>query len=313
MPKKIYNHEQLSQATINKHNSIKKSILEICNKDNIQDIIEKPDIYAPIILNTCKKQSTCKTYLSTILAIMRLYHRQPKEIHTKWTELFYKVHEDLQKNLDNNTEKDNTLSWEEIIIKMKELETNNYASIEHLTLALYALTPPGRQKEFSKMYVTTNENEEIPKDVTSILHTDGTFQVIQGKTITVKKLPPKLIKIIQDYMNKRSKRNETNNYLFTQIENKNKLYATPASFTSANNRRIKNMFNNQKVTVNSFRHAAATLTHQDKSLTMAQRKQIANMMGHSFQTHLTYVQVKKDEDINEEDIWEDILKKSGFK
>lgn len=295
---KIINSADISETTKKSYIANINTIQKYCNNDSIDVIIRNPTTYIPIINakafeNRKAKHkdasSTKRTLIKTVLAILKYTKLkfENKEVFCAWYKEFINLSKIVEEQQDNNIQKESSLSWKHILEKYDTLQKG---SIHRLTVGLYTLIPPRRQFDYWKLRIN---GEIMPGDTGKLFLEDKKIEVYMYKTkdkydVWKKDIPDGLYQDIKDYLGENTDRK----YLFTK-EN-GEIYKTLYSFTSANNKIIKEALNNINVSVNSIRHAAASFVNTDKYLTRKEKKQYAYDMGHSFAMQTMYVEALVD-------------------
>jgi integrase len=258
-----------------------------------------PTIYIPIInekafVNRKAKNkdasSTKRTLIKTILAILKFTNikHENKEVFCTWYKEFVRITKILEDQQDNNVQKESSLTWTDVVSQYEKMPKG---SLKRLTLGIYTLIPPRRQFDYWKLRIN---GEIIPGDTGKINFDNKTIEVYVYKTkdkydVWKKDLPNLLIDDMKGYLETVKDNRE---YLFTK--DNGLPYKTLYSFTSANNKIIKEAMNNKNVSVNSIRHAAASFVNTDKYMTRKDKKQYAYDMGHSFAMQTMYVEALAD-------------------
>jgi hypothetical protein len=267
----------------------------------ILNIIENPNIYYKHICSNSNENSSCRNNLKVLMSLMNRsqYKQEQKQKYDIWYKYFIDVSKKVEKENDNNIQTVKSLNWEDVLKVLDEKINNDVYDIYLVTLALYTLIPPRRQKDYWKIYIVEEEQTSkcnIEECTGYIYLENGILEIHDFKTAKskfkpwTKQLPEKLVTIIKTYIQNRP---INSNYLF--CKRSGEPYKTLYSFTDANNSNIKTIFNNSNISINSLRHAAATWVNNNISMTRAEKKQFANDMGHSFNMQQEYVEaiVKK--------------------
>jgi len=309
----IQNTNEISQSTKKNYIGIIKKLEEYCNND-FDQIIQNPEKFHDVIIQNCTKNkrnsnkssgaSTCREYINAIKAGIKYSKFDNKKIEETWKNHYQNLKIKVEQERNEKRKHEGNLSWKSIMEKLYELENKQYASLEHVTLALYTLIPPRRQLDYWKLYVQNDENDTLPEHYTGIIKPNGIIEVYQYKTAKThgvfnKQLPEELLKIIKEYMKIKG---SPSGFLITQKDNKDKTYNTVDTFTDANNNVLKKIFNNREISVNTIRHAASTFSD---SLDYKTQIKVSKDMAHSMEMHEYYkngVETKKEEE------WIEIIK-----
>lgn len=283
----------LKSTTKNAYVSVIKSIESYC-KEKIENIYTDPETYWPKIESKCKQTSTCRNNIKILLTLMRLadIKKEDMELYNKWYKIFVTLTKEVNDENDNNVQTDKSLNWENVL-KIRDEKLQDLSLLQQVVIGIYTYIPPRRQLDYWKMKIVYDGNSvpEVKKGTTGfIVLKDKKIIVHDYKTVKQFKeweiaIPGKLLSIIEKYLNSYETRLE---YLF--CTSKGKPYSTLTSFTNSNNKIIKQIFKNDKVSVNSLRHAAATYVNHKKDMTRAEKKQWAEDMGHSFSMQQMYVE-----------------------
>lgn len=211
------------------------------------------------------------------------------EYYKKWDEIHKMVREPINLKYQSNKP---TQRQEEAYISFKELEKIRdklkKGSIEKLLVSMYSMIPPLRS-DYDKVAIYKNENE-IKDNIDNylILNKNPYLVITKYKTSKTYKdikiyLPKKLANEI-----KSSLKLKPRDYLF--IQKNNQPYDKPNTFNRWANRTLKKIFNKENISLSTLRHIYITrrdLKLEEKS--GLERKEIANIMGHSVSTQQNYL------------------------
>lgn len=297
---------QLNPKTKQGYISIINKIKEYCKETNFKKIYDNPQKYKDCIIENCLKNkrqttkssglSTCREYVNVVKSASRYANLGNDSKYEKWKSIYIELANQVDKEREESRKKAGVLDWKQIMDAYEDLHKNNYASLEHVTLALYVLITTRRQMDFWLLYIQTDKDETIPDDITALLKLDKTLEIYKYKTVKhhgvqIITVPDELFDSIHAFM---KSKNTKNGYLFTMKgvkSDSDKPYSTEASFTLANNKVLKKIFNNKSVSVNSIRHAASTFSN---TLDYETQKKVAKEMGHSMEMHEYYKNEVKD-------------------
>jgi len=179
-----------------------------------------------------------------------------EDVKNNFVKMRKKLESKLTSTLNDKSEKQKeiNITWEECNAKIDEYP---YDSIEKLIVAMYVLIPVRRQMEFSRIY--TRGSQDVPKEST------GYIDLLSEK--------PKIV--FTSFKNSDKKGDETvfienkfllnlifnsiitkqRDYLF--VDSDNKPFKSVAAFTTYNNRMLKKIFKNEKMSVNQLRNIYA--------------------------------------------------------
>lgn len=152
-------------------------------------------------------------------------------------------------------ERKNWVPWEDVLAKEKELAIVEYASDDHLLLAMYCLIEPLRQ-DYGALKILVDK--EPPEDAVGnylAIARDGSWgKLILNKYKTAKKygtysrtLPPELLRIIKTNLIAHPRA-----YLF--VDDRGRPYHKVNSFTKMSNRTLRRIFG-KNFTVSLMRHS----------------------------------------------------------
>ena len=228
------------------------------------------------------------------------------ELYMKWDEIHKKVrqpiNEKYQSNKPTDRQKEAYISFEKIEEIRDKLKKG---SIGRLLLSMYTMIPPVRS-DYDKIGIY--KNEKIVKDGIDnflILNKNPYLVITKYKTSKTYKdikidLPKKLVSEI-----KASLKLKPRDFLF--IQKNGEPYDKPNTFNRWANRTLKKIFGKKNISLSTLRHIYITrrdLKLEEKS--GLERKEIADVMGHSVATQQnylwhTYVKEKNKEDNKKED------------
>lgn len=289
--------QKLSDDTKAQYISCLRKLLIDVNETSLAKIISNPDIY----LDKLKHQKTNGSIVCILKSIIAIFkysdlHTSHCHIHNKWKDALKPYLQAHNERWENNTPSQKTaaceVSWKDIIDKYNKISQTKPYSIEHVTLGLYTIIPPRRQTDYWKIFIVRNEDDKNNIDKLCSAIIDLTTQpaelrVMKYKTHKfykdwVKTLPIPLDKILRTYI--------TNNpqlkYVFQTREGK--PYKTHRAFADANNKILKKVTENDNMSVNIIRHAAATYVHRHPTMPMKYKRQYASDMGHNYLTQSHY-------------------------
>lgn len=251
-------------------------------------IIEHPRECVDAIYELHQSDQTRKAYIAAIKAMfkynddMRCKHHG---MHAEWHKAYTKVDEKITDRYVHQfaTAKDNAnwVVWEDVLAKEKELAKTEYASREHLLLAMYCLIEPLRQ-DFGAVAIHTR----MPRSSTSgnyiVLNKTHQLLVLNDyKTSKVygkyqRKLPKELVAVINASLT-----NMPRAYLFVNSEGEP---YNDYSYTKFANRTLERLFN-KHFTVSMMRHSHInTIDSNDTPLVF----ETAKNMAHAVETQLLY-------------------------
>ena len=211
------------------------------------------------------------------------------ELYMKWDDIHKLVREPINEKYQSNKP---SSRQEEAYVSFNELEKKrdslNKGSLGRLLLSMYTMIPPLRS-DYDKVAIYKNE-KLINNDIDNylILNKNSYMVITKYKTSKTYKdikifLPTKLVSEIKVSLKKTPR-----DYLFIQ---KNKQpYDKPNTFNRWANRTLKKIFDKKNISLSTLRHIYITrrdLKLEEKS--GLERKEIANIMGHSVSTQQNYL------------------------
>ncbi len=231
-----------------------------------------------------------KTLLKTILSVLKYscVKMSKPDVYSRWNHYFGVVGKELEGLEDNNMATTQYMDWGDVQGRLEWLSANSYASLEHVTLALYTLIPPRRQHDYWKLATNPLHDTEDCTGVLNLSHTSTmsirAFKNVDKHDVYNTELPTELVQIIRTFLSKKKKGKE---FMFTKINGQ--PYGTLSSFTDANNTVLKRALDNPNASVNTLRHSCATFVNTSPHMVREQKKAIAAAMSHSFAQQQMYV------------------------
>ena len=289
--------DQISESSKTSYINNIKHISMVCDNVSIHTILNKPKIYGDMIAGKTKSDNSLKSYLTTVLTFLRCSGLKETNVgmydewHKMFNEVYQRIQNKIESNIPNDRQKASFVQWEEVVKKRKEFPIG---SPEHVLLSIYSAIPPRRQKEYYSMKLYTDKDAKPELDHNQLYlskdNKDSYIFICEhktsrfNKTYTNKNLPDTLIETV-----KKSLLKNPREYLFVKQRDK-KQFTDVKAFQKYTNGMFKKIFENDDVSLNSLRHSFASYidNHQPR-LSLAQRKQIAEMMGHSLETNMAYV------------------------
>lgn len=301
------------------HDIIKTSNLEKTTQDTyikqlnmwlryspcLSDIINNPDTYVEALGKSGIEESSKWAMLKAIIALLK--HSGLKDSHPSVYNKWYHDHfdksntavkEKWQEFTPSQKTLESAMTWKDIIAKYNKISREKPYSLEHLTLALYTIIPPRRQRDYYRLAVIREKDkmDEVKRSPGVSGYLDLTISpavlvVLTYKTKKLykewkKELPLPLDKIVRKYLERRPKAK----YLFEKLDGE--PYPSHDSFTVCNNRILKRVLENENASVNVLRHAASTYVYYNTSMSPLEKQQYAFDMGHSVITQSHYVVTK---------------------
>lgn len=280
-PKNTYIYDAIHNFK-NTKKAIEKNIEAETSKAGIASLV--------VTLMNEAKEKTCK---KGDYQLWNEYHK----------ELSKKLEENMSKNIANERQKDNSLTWEFVLQREKELAKTQYASMSHLAVATYCLMPPRRVKDYARVKIY-DKKPLPPKGEDSFIDLTAkpaTITILHGKTINEKhpefrrELPEEYTKILKDNLAKfprtwlfEKQGKNTNDNAYTNDTK------SVDSFQITLSRMLTKSLGDgtKKISPNVLRHAYATYSvgqfKEDKKGLLELQKSAADM-GHSIKMHLAYL------------------------
>jgi hypothetical protein len=206
------------------------TISKYVGKVSLMVVLENPDKYVPIITamayenrKVIRKDAigTTRTLFKTILAVLKI-------LFSKWYKYFIAISKKVSDASDNNVQTESSMTWEDVTSAYNHVKTTGYASLQHITLALYTLIPPRRQNDYWKLALSTTPivgstgyidlSCPEPFICVSVYKTAAKYDEWR------KTLPTELIDILRDHV-----ANKPRDFLFCKQDGK--PYASLYSFT----------------------------------------------------------------------------------
>lgn len=300
----------MSNQTKKQYKSAYNVLQRITNKD-MNHIIRNPketyDMIKDYEYRPSKKYDV-KSIKNLLTAILSYYKGEDgiipcdlQQYHQQYLLYFRENKEQVtaiyDKNEPSEKQKKGVLKWEDVIKTRDELGQKEYGSKKHLLLSMYSYIPPLRQ-DFNEIKILT----KTPRSRNAI---EGNYIIMNTKKNklilneykTSKQygrfecdIPRDLVKII-----KASLISNPREYLFTDLMGQ--PYKESNSYTVYSNRMLKEIFNNQAVSVSMLRHSY--ISNQDfNTLTEGQKKELAQQMAHSVSMQGQYRHITTTESID---------------
>jgi hypothetical protein len=239
--------------------------------------------------------TSLKTVLKTVLSVLK-YSGVKKSnpcIYNRWNYYFGIVSKELEVLDDNNVETTLYMDWGDVLARQEWLSVNSYASLEHVTLAMYTLIPPRRQHDYWKLATDPMYDGDGCTGVMNLNIKPATMQIrafknVERHDVYNAELPDELVQIIRAYLAKK-KRQTSGGILFAKINGQ--PYGTLNTFTDANNSVLKRALDNPNASINTLRHSCATHVNTNPHMLREQKRAIATAMSHSLECQQLYVVV----------------------
>lgn len=179
--------------------------------------------------------------------------------------------------------------WLEIL---KVRDAQEYGSLKHLVLSFYTYLLPRRQLDYANLKVYADTTYEPPRDhnfihLYSDKHKSPYICIVEYKTARYYgphidyDIPRQLIRIICESMLRKPRE-----YLF--LDTRGNPFNNANTFQKFTNSILKDIFDNEEVTVTMLRHSLDTFLNTEYKCSVREREIIAQKMGHSLTKSLEY-------------------------
>lgn len=237
------------------------------------------------------------TQRSFIVAIKALFHHNPelKLTHAKQFNAFglyqnamsQEVHERYMNAEPSEKERQNWVSWPQVLAKERELAATEYGSTNHLLLAMYCLIEPLRQDYGAIRILVDKRPAPYSKSNYLVISPDastGTLILNEYKTAKSygafeRALPSNLMGIIRQSLLKQPRA-----YLF--VDESGDAYSSKNSYAKFSNRVLRKLFG-KSFTVSMMRHSHISNIDFNAS-TPGQLMQTSRNMTHSLAMQQMY-------------------------
>ena len=265
---------------------------------NIHDLITRPKFYNHKLRHMQRELNMKHTLLAAVFSVLKHtgmkaeYPRLELTWKNEGKDIIDEFHSKLTSNIASPKQEMSFYDWNKVLEVRDQLP---YGSFDHLLLSLYTYVPPRRQWDYFQLRVYTDPAETPPLDhnhmhVYCEAKKTGYIFLNEYKTAKYykdflnKDIPPEFLSVI-----KASMKAEPRQYLLQQ-EN-GEPYDSVNSFQKRVNRRLKKIFKNDAVTVNSLRHSFASLLKKIPDLSIQEWEFYAKKMGHSIMQSQQYAYV----------------------
>lgn len=264
--------------------------------------------------------STKKNYVASVLSVLSIYKEKKglDTLHEKYSELMETLVKQLDEqnpeNTKSNRQQKNWMSWDEIMKKRDDLETNIRQELKGLkfkdldkrnhynillnmvVLSLYTLIPP-RRNDYATMEIIEDEKDATNENMNYLVLNAKKFIYNNYKTSAKFgkqeiDIPPKLMNVIKLFLRF---------HPLLQIKTKSYpvrfLVMADGRAVPKNNgitRILNRIFDNKHIGSSLLRHIFLTEKYGD---VLQEKNELAQKMGHSVSMQNEYV-VHKDDDDN---------------
>jgi hypothetical protein len=243
--------------------------------------------------------TSLKTLLKTVLSVLKYsgVKMSNPDVYNRWNHYFGVVSKELEVLDDNNVVTTLYMDWGDVLARLELLSVDSYASLEHVTLAMYTLIPPRRQHDYWKLATDPVYDGDGCTGVLNLNVKPATMQIrafknVERHDIYNTALPDELVQIIRAYLAKKKPVNifpkRTNHGTLFAKQN-GEPYGSLSSFTDANNNVLKRALDNPNASVTTLRHSCATHVNMNPHMLREEKRAIATAMSHSFECQQMYV------------------------
>lgn len=268
-------------------------LLKITGSKSIYDLLLSPDEYDKEIKKAINNSQVRTNLYICIITCMRLAGLKKSErvTYNKWYKLMLSdkrvVREQVESNKPTERQEEAHIGWDDILKIRDKLEVG---SLDHVLVSMYTCIPPRRAKDYAVLHVYEDPSYN-PSQNHNYIHLGQKLMYIH-EFKTVKKMKPYWAKNLPNELLETirlSLKGNPRKYLFCQANGQ--AFKNEQSFASYANRRLKDVFNNPRFSITSFRHSYATYTYSLVNLTLGERSRAAYDMGHTLHKHLSYAYV----------------------
>lgn len=256
---------------------------------SILHIVLHPATYIPEITKLYPTNTSRKAHLSFILSLFRYnpdFTCDHRKVYEQWTEAFQSTHKKVIDRYETNKPTDRQtegyVPYQDIIKKRDELEAG---SIDRLLLGFYTYLKPMRCDYGNVRIYKDRLPAEKEREKNYILLKDdrGTLTLTAFKTVkTYGDHTVELPKPLYDDLTLSLKK-DPREWLFVDSNNKPQSRNTYCSWTL---RALKKLFD-KPLTVSLIRHSFINQLDMSQ-LSVKEKKEIAQQMGHNIQTQDVY-------------------------
>jgi hypothetical protein len=310
----VINATELSQSSKDNYIYRLKKLIKLTGKDIDWVLSNCKKTLAIMDKNGIKEPQSVKALVSALIALFKHTKGLKQEIpkaHKCWLNAFIKVNDIVEKKYDNlepsEKQVEAYIPWVDIIKRREELKKD---SDDYLLLSLYTMIPPARadlnmikiyrnqepkesdKKSYpnfllikdvkgndTKTKEKTEKSEKVEKSpnkskITMTLVYNEFKSKSKNLQMYERSLPQNLIDVIEASLKQHSRD-------FLIVSKVNGLpYDKPNSYTKHFNRMLKNVFKNEKMSINTLRHSFV-MSVDFNTLTPAEKELIAKDMMHS--------------------------------
>lgn len=289
---------KLAKKSLSLYKCLINKILRGSGEKDLHEILMNPEKYVKSMTGDEIPLNTQDAMLGTILSVLSYsgLKESNTELYNLWYKEFRKVNERKQEiarsNIPSDKQKKGLLVWNEVLKKRDELGKKEYGSMRHLLLSMYSCIPPRRQLDYANMRVYFDPEIDVNMDhnqfhVYNKKMGSGYMLIHEYKTkksynnYLDKELPIELIKVVISSFKQMPRRK-----MF--VTEKGKDFTNANHFQNYSNNMLKEIFENNNVTVNSLRHSFASCLRSLRDLSVYDHDRLSKKMGHSLSKNLEY-------------------------
>ena len=274
--------------------------LNIYNYENIKEYLinrSSKKINKRRILNI----NTHRQYLQSILFRLKKENNDNQELKNNISKHISELSKLEKKQSEDNKmseqEKDNYVTWNEILNVYEIIKTNKKYSEEHLLLSLYILHPPRRLNDYYNMKYMKKKTDNLDEEYNYCLlinknkkyFTFNNYKTRKELGIQNIEINNELFLILKEYIKKNDIK--VNERIFKNIN-------TEMNYVKKIQNIFKEHLNKKNISVNLLRHIYITEKINNKNLTLKERKSIALLMAHNLHQQDAYRYIEEETNKN---------------
>lgn len=280
----------LAASTKKCYASYLRKALSVTGERSISEVLAFPKEAIPKLQSAIHNRDTLRNTVTALIAAMQntsMGRDHPSELAAWKEQLAVDVqHLSSQRESGQGTHKQQAafVPWTQAQDVLRKLGERAPGSSDHILLGMFVAIPPRRPGDYYRVRLVA-EDPADPADSPAWLNTStGRLRVNVYKTVrTYGPFVTTLPKVLLDSV-RASVRRQPREYLFVQ-RNK-KPFASANSFDHFCVRALRRLFHDS-MSVNVLRHAMCTHI-ATQNLSLADWKRVAEQMGHSVETNLSY-------------------------
>jgi integrase len=289
------NKKNLSSSSVNLY---MKTIRNLNDKKEIKNLkfLTKPDIILEKISNY--KPTTQRNIIISIVSILKALENP---LYNKYYDIMIdmtkKINDDNKNNEKTQKQKENWLTWDDVLNKFNEMkkniklsknitETQYNSLLDLVVLSLYVLIQPRRNKDYTEMLITNTDANDKTKNYLDTKKRQFIFNVYKtakkdGQLIV--NIPDELFNIIKIYLKHHPMKLEMKNDNVPFLMYFNKKPVKDNGIT-----RILNKIFDKKIGSSMLRHIYLSSKYGD---ILEEQKNDAKMMSHGSLTQKDYIKI----------------------